>query len=335
MAKTMDLQRLSHFVQVTELGSISKAAAVLSLAQSALSRQMAELEAEFGARLLHRTGRGAVPTEFAQRLLPRIKALLLEAEQLSDDIEATRGTPAGTVNLAVLASLGTLLLTPLLSRVNEKFPGIQMRVLEGLADHIDEWLVTGRIDIGVLYGKRRNPAAGDEPLFSTRLYLISAPDAHRAKKQAVSFASLAGLPMILPGTPNSLRTVLDDVAKKRNIPLNVVLEIDSVATMKELVALGSRYTILPLYAVQREVRNGTLQAVPISHPELSRTVLMAVSTQRPMSRATSEVARMIRQLSREFISEGSLSGAYPAHEKNPPRLRRRATRSTTGARPPA
>jgi DNA-binding transcriptional LysR family regulator len=312
MAKTLDLQRLSHFVYVAELGSFSKAAAVLSIAQSALSRQMVELETEFGARLLHRTGRGAVPTEFAQRILPRVRALLLEAEQLSADIEAARGTPTGQVNLAVLASLGTSLLTPLLSRISERLPGIQMRVLEGLTDHIDEWLVTGRVDIGVLYGKRRNPAAGDEPLFSTRLYQISAPGEQPQKTGTVPFTLLAKLPMILPGVPNGLRVLLDDISKTQEVSLEVVLEIDSVATIKELVALGNRHTILPLYAVQREVRNGALIAAPIKQPEINRTILMAVSTQRPMSRATGEVAGVIRQLAKELTAEGSLSGVRGA-----------------------
>ena len=214
MTKPLDLQRLSHLVHVAEMGSFSKAAAVLSIAQSALSRQMAELEADFGVRLLHRTGRSAVPTEFAQRILPRIKALLLEAQQLSEDIGATRSSPAGQVHLAVLASLGTQLLTPLLSRIAERHPGIQMRVLEGLADHIDEWLVTGRIDIGILYGRRRHPTATDEALFSTRMFLISAWNEPR-RGQAVSLQALSALPIILPGIPNNLRFSLTKSARSK------------------------------------------------------------------------------------------------------------------------
>jgi LysR family nitrogen assimilation transcriptional regulator len=128
MTTTLDLRKLQHFVQIAELGSFTKAAAITATAQSALSRQVGELEADFGTMLLHRTGRGVVPTELAVRMLPRMKALLLEAEQLLQDVRANQGKQVGQVDLAVLASLGTSLLTPLLSRVSDRFPGIQMRV---------------------------------------------------------------------------------------------------------------------------------------------------------------------------------------------------------------
>ena len=78
--------------------------------------------------------------------------------------------------------------------------------------------------------------------------------------------------------------------------------------MKELVALGGRHTILPLYAVQQEVKKRVLRATPIVAPEIFRTILMAVSTQRPMSRATIEVAGIIRQIVKELRSRGSLAG---------------------------
>jgi len=308
MTTMLDLRKLQHFVQVAELGSFTKAAAITATAQSALSRQVGELEADFGTMLLHRTGRGVVPTELAVRMLPRMKALLLEAEQLLQDVRASQGKQVGQVDLAVLASLGTSLLTPLLSRVSDRFPGIQMRVREGLTEHIDEWLVTGRIDLGVLYSDRRNPAPGDELLFNCDLFLVAGLGDKIARKQTIPLRQLAALPIVMPGLPNSLRVVVENVWKEHGVALNVVMELDSIATMKELVHSSQRYTVLPLCAVQREVSSGLLRASRIVEPSITRSVLLASSTQRPISRASVEVARVVRELVKELIQSGQVAG---------------------------
>ena len=101
----MDLDRLKIFVQVAELGSLSKAASVTGVPQSAISRKITALEQDCSGRLFHRTGRGVTLTEFGQRVLPRIKALIDDAQQLSDDLKSSAGVPAGTVRIGFLPSL--------------------------------------------------------------------------------------------------------------------------------------------------------------------------------------------------------------------------------------
>jgi DNA-binding transcriptional LysR family regulator len=79
------------FVKVTELGSLTHAAAVLDMPQSVISRQIGVLERECGSRLFRRTGRGVVLTDFGQQIFPRVKALIAQADPLSDDIRTSSG----------------------------------------------------------------------------------------------------------------------------------------------------------------------------------------------------------------------------------------------------
>ena len=78
--RVIDLRQLDYFVRVAELGSFTKAAGALNVAQSALSRQVSLLERQFGTRLLHRTGRGVLVTEEGQRALHAMRSLLADAE---------------------------------------------------------------------------------------------------------------------------------------------------------------------------------------------------------------------------------------------------------------
>src|SRR6185503_14952245 len=97
------------FLKVAELGSLTHAAAVLDVPQSAISRQIGALERECGSRLFRRTGRGVVLTDFGQQIFPRVKAIVAQADQLSDDIHTSGGQPLGDVRVGLLPSTVTLL----------------------------------------------------------------------------------------------------------------------------------------------------------------------------------------------------------------------------------
>lgn len=298
MASDIDLRRLRNFVRIAEMRSFSRAATVAGIAQSALSRQIRELEAEFGEPLLHRTGHGATPTSFGLEILPRAKALLLEAEQLAQDIKANRSVPTGEVSLAVLASLGPMLLTPFLDRVRRQFSGIQVRVLEGLTHHIDEWLAVGRVDIGILYETPRHRAPASEILFKPDLYLAGRRGDPCVPPGVVPLLTAAKLPLILPGLPNYHRATIERACAAQKVSLQICFEMDSVPSTMELVARGDVYTILPLHAVLPRIQLRQLHASRIVNPSVTRQIVLATPSVRPMSRVTKEVVKLLREESR-------------------------------------
>src|SRR5215470_12972962 len=112
------------FVKVTELGSLTHAAAALDLPQSVISRQIGALERDCGTRLFRRTGRGVVLTDFGEQIFPRIKTLIAQADQLSDDISVSGGEPLGEVRLGLLPSTVPLLASPLLRAVTARLPKV-------------------------------------------------------------------------------------------------------------------------------------------------------------------------------------------------------------------
>ena len=302
----LDLRQVAYFVQVAELGSFSKAAATLSIAQSALSRGVATLERRLGTRLLHRTGRGVALTEEGQRALPAMQALLASADQLMADIASAKEDLVGTVSLGMLTSLTSVLLTPLLRAIHERFPRLKMSVREGLTHHVEEWLAAGTVDLAILYGSRPTPRATDQLLLKTDLHLIGAPGEHAVRNKSVRLAELAHLPLLLPAQPNRHRALIERVFTEHRVPFNVAFELDSVPTMKDLAAIGRKFTILPLHAVYKEVSGGFLQASRIIDPTISRRVFLTHATQRQRNRLSREVERLIVETVSALIASGQL-----------------------------
>lgn len=292
----MDLKQLQLLADLVEAGSLSKVCASRGIAQSALSKQIAGLEKEFGAKLFYRTGRGVVLTEFGQAIMPRVNAVLVETADLWNEIRSRAGVPSGPVRLAMQTSITQFLVGTLFRRVRRDYPQIELRLMEGFSGSIEEWLANGRADVGVLSRYGTHLARTDEALSTDGLYLVGPAGDRLTAKASVRFVELAELPLVLPGAPDGFRMLLADTAKKSGFALTVAVEVDSLTAMKEIVAGGSGYTVLTQQAVLPELALKRVQTALIVEPSLSRTLVLATSVQRPLTSASRVVAGLIRQL---------------------------------------
>lgn len=304
----MDLKKLYHCVTVADLGSFTRAASVLSVPQSVLSRQVRDIEQAIGLTLLHRTGRGTTLTEAGERMLPKLRALVTNWQCLQEEARQLLGPPSGLIRLGVLTSLGGVLLTPLLNRACERLPDVRIHVLEGLTEHLDEALTSGRLDIGLLYHNRQVPSPTDESLLQTDLCLIGASGDSITQADVVDFSRVAELPLILPAAPNRMRLLIDQVCHDHGVVLNVTTVLDALGTLKDIAASGRAYTILPPHFVAADVTSGRLQAARIVRPAITRTILLASSACSHMERARSEVMELIRDVISMLVSSGELPG---------------------------
>src|SRR5258706_10991089 len=154
----MELKQLRYFLSVSELGSFSKAAVQLSVAQPILSRQIRALEHDLNAELFYRNGRGIVLSEAGKLLEAYAREIIQTAGKASFEIMAMKAAPRGRITIAMPPSIGWVLTVPLVLRCRGEFPMIALHVVEGFSGHVTEWLSTGRIDIGVVYNAPRLPS---------------------------------------------------------------------------------------------------------------------------------------------------------------------------------
>jgi LysR family nitrogen assimilation transcriptional regulator len=302
----LNLRALRTVAAVARSGSLSRAAAALGIAQSAASRHVAEVEAALGAALFHRTGRGVAPTELAAEAMPRLLALLADADALTQSLRERSGAPVGPVTLGLVPSLSGRLASALWSRLAQLQPRLQLNVREGYSGDLEAALAEGRVDLAVLNRYRARGPNRYRALFDTPLCVVG-----RAKVLAralgglpasTRLAHLEALPLVLPVAPNALCSLLDEEAQRLGLKLDVLLSAGSSVIIKRLLQDHDCASLLPRHAVADEVAAGTLAAVPLAERALQQHVVLATGSQKPFTQAARLVAGLIPELVRREIA---------------------------------
>jgi LysR family nitrogen assimilation transcriptional regulator len=292
----MDVRQLEYFVQVAELGSFTRAALVLDVAQPALSRQVRRLEIELHQNLLVRNGRGVSTTEAGKRLLVHGRSILLQFERARQEVEDVRGTPLGRIVVGVPHSIGRLITAPFVAEFKRRFPKATLCITEGLTVHLHEWLLAGRMDVALLHDPVPSPALEMLPIREDDLFLVGRRDAKaRATPASIPFRQIAELPLIMPSRPHPLRMMMETrLANLGKKPI-VALEIDAVAGIVDLVALGFGHAIVTQNALLIAADAAKLAARRIVSPRLTSVLVLATSAERPTTTLTRQSIDLIRE----------------------------------------
>ena len=255
----MNFKQLEYFVQVAELGSFSKAALVLDIAQPALSRQVRALETELREQLFLRNGRGVALTEAGRRLFEHGVAIIQMMAQARDDLGATRDAPVGRVTIGLPPSIGRQLTLPLIDRFKRELPGARVAIVEGLSTHIVEWVTSGRIDIGLVYNPEAQAGLEITPLLQEALSLVSvAPKGKRRAEPALPMKELSNYPLIMPERVHAMRRLLETQAALAGVKLDIAWEVSSVPAIIDLVCAGYGHAVLTASGVAASARAGEL-----------------------------------------------------------------------------
>lgn len=296
----MNLKQLEYFVRVAELGSFSKAALILNIAQPALSRQVRLLETDLRVTLLMRNGRGVVLTEAGQRLFDHSVGILQLMSRVREDLENTRGEPAGRIVVGLPPSMGRLLTLPLVEGFRRSLPRARLAIVEGLSTHLAEWISTGRVDVGLLHNPESQEALEFTPVLDEPLGMVSPAGAGAKKKvgagDTVTLAELTRYPLILPERSHAIRKLLETQAALAGHKLNVALEISSVQSILELVRAGYGHAILTPTALAASGQPEAFVLRKLAEPRLTSTLCLAVSAHKPATPLSKHVLRLLREL---------------------------------------
>jgi LysR family nitrogen assimilation transcriptional regulator len=294
----VDLKQLEYFVRVAELGSFTRAAVALDVAQPALSRQVRLLEVELRQNLLTRNGRGAAPTEAGKLLLEHGRGILHQVERAREELGRVRGALAGRVAIGLPPSVSKALAVPLIREFRRRMPEATLSISEGLSVAMQESLAQGRLDIALLYNASASPGIELSPLLEEDLFLVQASKSKVAaarRQRPVTLRELAALPLIIPSRPNSIRMLVESEMAGLGVRPQVVLEIDGVAAILDLVEDGAGSAVLTRNAVATSARPNAFTLRPIGSPGLRTKLLLAMSSQRPATLTQKAMLQLMRE----------------------------------------
>ena len=280
----MKLSELQIFAMVAHQGSITRAAAQLSISQPAVSRVIANVEAYFGAVLLHRTGRGVILTQAGSDVLAAVESSLRCISDAREEARRTAGIVSGRIVLGITPMVGQTVVSHAIEKIRRDFPAVDMRVLEGNGPAIITWLGSGEIDLAVTYipPSQITPDLG-EVLYNERLCLIGAEP---FAADEIEFAQALKHSLALPGSASGMRRHLDRLASAAGLRVDAAYQIDSHPTCMGLVLEGLAYTIAPELTVKSLKAAGAVHTARISNPPIFAQLSVHRSPRMPLSRAS-------------------------------------------------
>ena len=275
----MDEFRLRVFVTAARTLSFSKCAAALNITQPAVSRHIGELEAQYGMPLFTRGTSGVALTKAGGLLLSHAEGLLSAYQKMDYDMELLSQTSQGRLSIGASTTIAMYLLPPVLASFMELSGGVEVSMLSGNSENVEQWLRDGTVDIGFVENASRRPWLHYEPLMADELVLVAGTQGRYGTLESVTPEELRGLPIVLREKGSGTREIIERTLSRRGIrveDLNVVIELSSTEAIKSFVRSSDTLAIVSVIALHRELADGSLRIVDIDSVDMPREFATAV-----------------------------------------------------------
>jgi len=312
----VDLKAIRYFVQIAELGSLTRAAQHLHVAQPALSRHIHALEAELGAALLVRMPRGVRLTTPGRQFLDHCRRVLRELDRAQDALRSGSAFAQGQVILGVSPTTGPLLLPGLTLRMRRQCPQIGLKVVEGFSDQLHDWLQSGRADVAILTNPVASRMVKVTPLISEPVVMIESP-AMAPATRLYTVEQLGQTPVI---STESIRIIVDEQLQRYGTRVRVEAEIDSVEAIHRLAQAGISRALMPVSTFHEDLLAQRLLASPVADASIHRILTLGQPAERQPTAAIEEVAQIVAAEIRELAERGVFDLPGPGSPSAQPSL---------------
>jgi len=310
----MELRQIHYFMAVAAHQNFSRAAEHVHISQPSLSIQISGLEQELGTRLFDRLGRKVILTQAGELFRAHAERALRELEQAAQVVHELQGAKRGRLIVGALSTVNSYLITPLVTKFKQRFPGIQLQVHAQPSSEVVAGLLAHRLDLAICLQPLAYPQITVLPLLEERLCRV-APAAMKLDKKRTRMQDLAPLPLVLMPVDYCLRKMVEAECAKAGVHPNVVLEMSSPDGILEAVAEGTGATILPELYVRSRLSRGTLQLIDLYDPTPRHGVGLAFLTKRYRSLAAEEFARLCQTTIAELQSDSRLPAGSPGRAR--------------------
>ena len=253
----MDEFRLRVFVTAARTLSFSKCAAALNITQPAVSRHIGELEARYGMPLFSRGASGVTLTKAGELLLSHAERLLSAYQKMDYDMDLLSQTSQGRLSIGASTTIAMYLLPPVLAAFMERSGGVEVSMLSGNSENVEQWLRDGTVDIGFVENASRRPWL----------------QGRYGSLEAVTPEELRGLPLVLREKGSGTREIIERALGQHGLrvaDLRVVIELSSTEAIKAFVRSSDNLAIVSVIALHRELADGSLRIVDIDGVDMPR-----------------------------------------------------------------
>jgi DNA-binding transcriptional LysR family regulator len=280
------LRQLEVFAEVLKSGSTTQASQMLALSQSAVSAALTDLEGQLGVQLFDRVGKRLVVNEHGRLLYPRALALLEQATE----IERLFREDNGAIRVAASSTIGNYILPEVIARYRRDFPDLPLELSVGNSQDVINAVADFRVDIGLIEGPCHAAEIVAEPWLEDELVVFCAPDSPLLEGK-VTLARLASAPWILREKGSGTRELVDYLLLSHLPEFHLGMELGNSEAIKHAVRHGLGISCLSRRVIAEQLENGSLMALSVPLPRLTRTLWRIHHRQKHISNALNRFLR--------------------------------------------
>jgi DNA-binding transcriptional LysR family regulator len=299
----LNVARLRVLVEVARCGSFSGAAEQLSYTQSAVSQQIATLEAEAGMTLLERHPRGVRLTAAGQALVEHAEGILARLQAAEDELSAIAGLRAGRLRMASFPTAGATLMPLAIATFRGAYPDVELTLSEGEPEEIAPRLQAGEFDLALLF-EFESPREPPQDLTRTELledpmYLALPREHPLAGKERLRLGDLRGEAWVQTSRESPCARHVVRICHAAGFEPNVSFESDDYQTVQGLVAAGVGVALIPELALS-VVRDDILIRSLSPGPPV-RQVIVAAPNDARLSPATPAMLAILEEAAGHYV----------------------------------
>lgn len=270
----MDSRRLRHFLEVYKHRSLGRAAGALHVTQPALSKSIHLLEEELNVKLFERTPSGVVPTVFGEKLSLHARMIEAELHNAAREIAALSGDAKGEVTVGVTPSVAADLMPRTFFRLHAERPGISLKVMEGLMEHLVPALRRGEIDVVVGgWVRGMHPDLVTEVVLRDSVRVFAGAGHPLVRQPVVALASLLEYPWVLPPHTQFWLDLFEKTFVSHGLAPPIPDAVTSSATFIKAVLLRDVYlSVLPAQLMMNEQKTGSIVPLPVAEVAITMEI---------------------------------------------------------------
>lgn len=304
----MNLQDLRYLVAVADHRHFGRAAEACFVSQPTLSTQIKKLERELGVELIERNPRRIMLTSVGESVVERARVVLRETDNIREVARRSTDPEAGSLRIGLFPTLAPYLLPHVVPVLHERFPKLELLLVEEKSAVVHQRLREGQLDVGLLALPVHDDHLHCEPLFSEE-FVLAVPTDHPLSrvKGSVRTSVLSGDNVLLLEEGHCLRDQALSICQLAGAEERSGFRATSLETLRQMVAAGVGVTLLPQLAVQPPVpQSGDVDLVRFDAPAPSRQIAMFWRRTSAYADFLPQVAEVIREVASPLVDPVTL-----------------------------
>ena len=271
----MNLRDLKYLVALADLRHFGKAADACFVSQPTLSTQIRKLEEELGVALVERAPRKVMLTAAGHDVVLRARRIVGEVEQMREAARRSMDPESGSLRLGVFPTLAPYLLPHVVPQLRDRFPQLELLLVEEKSDVLLQRLREGKLDAALLALPLHDDQLHAELLFEEP-FVFAAPLQHPlASRTVMSMSELSDETLLLLEDGHCLRDQALDVCRLSGAQERSGFRATSLETLRQMVAAGVGVTLLPALSVHEPIaQSPNIRLIPFRAPAPSRQIAL-------------------------------------------------------------